>query len=704
MYIQAFARALTAALCCALCACAAQRSGAPTDHAVPAGQSAPTVPGGFALPAPSALRERLQVARGASYVDADLAKPGSFIRLDLPNQHVLPSDPDAEFTPDFSPPGASFDGLAFGIYVFTNLGDYDLDEVVNSTWIIAPPTGSCWIGLSNWGADRWNWFPLDENLRATITPSPGPPLDDYIDFGGALLLTVAMTGNQAASLQGLRIGTNPPQAQLSVSPSSGLAPLLVDFDASASGDSDGTVVKYEWDFDGDGVYDLESGAVATAQHSYDAPGFFSARVRVTDDIGATGTWAADVQALAEWNHTWGGAADDSGNAVLVSGDDIYFAGRLDLDSDADLVLQKYNLSGSRLWSKTWNSGGPDIAKALATSAEGNTIYLAGYTEAGDGDLYDMLLQAWDTSGNLKWTRTWGGDQNDLGNDLVVAQGGVYLCGSTSSFAVPQLPQAAILRFSESGNLIWQRSWGGSQWDECFSACVVTPLVGDQSIALAGDTNSFGAGGMDMLHLRFDLDGNLSSAQTWGDADMQTATGVVSQLSVGTFVAGWGGSPTPHGLVVRVAGGQPSFAQRYDGGVGVMINGLLYDNGDLVPVGYVNMSADYDLLAGRINIDSGNFSLARIAKSGGPQTGQCAARMPDGTFLFGGQAENNSGIIWEALNATSTDMSGIAWESVNQPAETLDVPAVSKSILPTFGGGVSDTGGGGADMFIGMHQL
>jgi PKD repeat protein len=59
------------------------------------------------------------------------------------------------------------------------------------------------------------------------------------------------------------------------------------FDASASFDSDGTIARYEWDFDGDGVYELNSGTDPTVQHSYYQQADFLPAVRVTDNDTAT---------------------------------------------------------------------------------------------------------------------------------------------------------------------------------------------------------------------------------------------------------------------------------------------------------------------------------------------------------------------------------------------------------------------------------
>ena len=54
-------------------------------------------------------------------------------------------------------------------------------------------------------------------------------------------------------------------------------------------DADGTVVRYEWDFDGDGTFDWSSPTSARTSHTYDALGNLTAVLRATDDGGQVGT-------------------------------------------------------------------------------------------------------------------------------------------------------------------------------------------------------------------------------------------------------------------------------------------------------------------------------------------------------------------------------------------------------------------------------
>jgi PKD repeat protein len=84
-------------------------------------------------------------------------------------------------------------------------------------------------------------------------------------------------------------------ARLSVSPSSGTAPLTVTASGSASSDADGSIASYRFDF-GDGTV-VGPQASATATHTF-AAGTWTVRLTVTDNQGATGSASAVVTVTA----------------------------------------------------------------------------------------------------------------------------------------------------------------------------------------------------------------------------------------------------------------------------------------------------------------------------------------------------------------------------------------------------------------------
>ncbi|MEM3018589.1 MAG: PKD domain-containing protein [Candidatus Bathyarchaeia archaeon] len=76
----------------------------------------------------------------------------------------------------------------------------------------------------------------------------------------------------------------PPTPRFTFSPENPGVSQLVSFDATASTDSDGTIVRYEWDFDGDSITDQEGWEVA---YAFLAAGKYTVRLKLTDDQGAS---------------------------------------------------------------------------------------------------------------------------------------------------------------------------------------------------------------------------------------------------------------------------------------------------------------------------------------------------------------------------------------------------------------------------------
>jgi len=98
----------------------------------------------------------------------------------------------------------------------------------------------------------------------------------FATFVLGILVLVLLTG----------CGNISPVASFTCTPSSGQSPLTVSFNASASHDSDGTIVTYQWTF-GDG----SNGTGVTTSHTYTATSnrTYSVTLTVTDDGGSQAT-------------------------------------------------------------------------------------------------------------------------------------------------------------------------------------------------------------------------------------------------------------------------------------------------------------------------------------------------------------------------------------------------------------------------------
>lgn len=93
----------------------------------------------------------------------------------------------------------------------------------------------------------------------------------------------------------VRVGPSAlPSASFTVSPAAGDAPTPVTFDATASGDSDGAVLAWEWYF-GDGT----TGLGRVVEHTYASGGTFAATLRVRDNDGGVSLLSRDVVITGE---------------------------------------------------------------------------------------------------------------------------------------------------------------------------------------------------------------------------------------------------------------------------------------------------------------------------------------------------------------------------------------------------------------------
>ncbi|MEP0815268.1 MAG: hypothetical protein HRF49_11480, partial [bacterium] len=80
----------------------------------------------------------------------------------------------------------------------------------------------------------------------------------------------------------------PPVASAQAWPEIGDAPFETTLVCNRSYDPDGQIVKYEWDFEGDGIFDWEAPQPQHVLHTYDS-GIWNAVLRVTDNDGLFAT-------------------------------------------------------------------------------------------------------------------------------------------------------------------------------------------------------------------------------------------------------------------------------------------------------------------------------------------------------------------------------------------------------------------------------
>lgn len=159
----------------------------------------------------------------------------------------------------------------------------------------------------------------------------------------------------------------------------------------------------------------------------------------------------------------------------------------------------------------------------------------------NGNTVNVFLN---TAGGIpaNWAHTWGGANSDstsaTSRDL---NGNLYVAGSTSSFGAGG-QDALVLKYDPNGNLLWAKTWGGSA-DDYANGIAVDP---NGDVYVTGGTSSFGAGWYDLFLLKFDPSGNLLWSETWGGSSYDEGHDISFDSSGNVFVAAEAYSYNPSG--------------------------------------------------------------------------------------------------------------------------------------------------------------
>ncbi len=184
------------------------------------------------------------------------------------------------------------------------------------------------------------------------------------------------------------------------------------------------------------------------------------------------------------------------------------------------------------WDKTFGGAKTDYVRSIVALADGG-FAVAGYTEskgAGGADVWVLRL---DRTGELLWEKTFGGAKPDYAHSIIaLADGGFVVAGDTHSKGTGEY-DAWILRLDETGELLWEKTFGGTEHDEAHSIIALS----DGGFAVAGYTLSIGAGRSDAWILRLVRTGGLLWEKRFGGSYSDKAYSIVALADGGFVVAG-----------------------------------------------------------------------------------------------------------------------------------------------------------------------
>jgi hypothetical protein len=119
-------------------------------------------------------------------------------------------------------------------------------------------------------------------------------------------------------------------------------------------------------------------------------------------------------------------------------------------SESDFLLMKIDQQGDSLWLKTYGGVLQDRAFTVKMTGDGG-FAMSGYTSSYGAGSNDFYLIRTDSNGDTLWTRTYGGDWQEMADDMEqTADGGFIMTGYTYSFDAGSRPNVYLVKTDANG--------------------------------------------------------------------------------------------------------------------------------------------------------------------------------------------------------------------------------------------------------------
>jgi putative intracellular protease/amidase len=355
-----------------------------------------------------------------------------------------------------------------------------------------------------------------------------------------------------------------------------------------------------------------------------------------------------------------------------------------------------------LWTRTFGGSSAEGGRSVEETSDGGFI-MAGYTYsfgAGNADLY--LIKT-DAGGNLQWARAFGGPGWEYGNSAIeTADGGYLAAGYTSSWGAGSR-DVYLVKTDPDGGEIWSTTFGGSGLDVAMSVVEME----DGAYAVAGYTDSFGAGESDVYLIKLDPAGKELWSRVFGDVGPEMGNSLDKTVDGGFVIIGASGSYSDNSDVylLRTDGqgeelwsttvSHPSAHLNYDWGNSVRAT----SDGGFIIGG--NSDLDQDVMdIYLVKVDAqGNTEWAEVFGGNFYDSGSSACETADGGYVVSGATKTSStglnDVYVRKVDATGAmlwketygDPVGSEWGSA--VTETRDGDLVIAGHTNSFGAGSYD---------------
>lgn len=235
--------------------------------------------------------------------------------------------------------------------------------------------------------------------------------------------------------------------------------------------------------------------------------------------------------LAEDCDGVGGAlqTDDGG---LIIGLTPEFSYRMANESSRNITIIKVNPAGDKVWEKTFGGEKDDYMTSMEKTGDGGCLIAGSSNSFSAGGDYDAYLIRISNSGEKVWEKTFGGAGDD--NVQVIREagdGGCLMAGRTCAQRSGD-DNIYLVKTDSSGNMVWEKTVGGRGPDFIKE---MRP-TGDGGWVLAGTTGSF-QGWENIYLFKVDASGQLAWERSLGGDNHDYGISVLQEADGGFLVLG-----------------------------------------------------------------------------------------------------------------------------------------------------------------------
>ncbi len=272
-------------------------------------------------------------------------------------------------------------------------------------------------------------------------------------------------------------------------------------------------------------------------------------------------WVVKLDRLGniEWQKSYGGNDSDAGGYIIQTPDGGYLLAGSSASRDCNIIgnhggfdywALKLNSRGDVIWQKLYGGSQEDYVSSISMATDGG-YFLAGYTLSTDGNVtgnhgqMDCWIVKIDASGNMAWQKTLGGSEFDNAKSIqATADGGCVIAANTYSSNGDVTGYHGggdywVVKLDRQGVLQWQKALGGSMTEIAASIQVTQ----DGGYIVSGQGNSFDGdvigchGGYDAWVVKLNSTGNITWQKCYGGSQNESANDIQKTVDGGYVFTG-----------------------------------------------------------------------------------------------------------------------------------------------------------------------